>query len=94
MLTEPILIEGVKRTNAVIVCPNQQAGFVFHNIYAINIDRGNRNCYNYIRFGHLIRNCRNQEIEGRIEERRRLEYGNRNNEQSNLNGEENLIILN
>jgi len=27
MLTESTLIEGVERTNAVIICPNQQAGF-------------------------------------------------------------------
>ena len=66
----------------------------------MKIDWQNRNCYNYGRFEHLVRNYRNRGIEGR-----RLEYrGNRNdkkmriieggNEQSNLNRDKNLIVLN
>jgi len=64
----------------------------------MNIDSKNRNCYNCGRFGHLARNYRNRRTEGRIEECRRLEYGRNkqrteNNEQSNLNGEGDLIVL-
>ena len=46
-------MEGVERTNVVIVCPTQQAEFVPHNSYAIDINRRNRNCYSYGGFGHL-----------------------------------------
>ena len=54
---------------------------------------GNRNCYNYREFGHLVRNCRNKEIGDRIEEGKKLEYKNRNNGLSNLNREGDLIVL-
>jgi len=82
-------MEGVERTNIVIVCLNQRAGFAQYNSYAINVDRGNRNCYSHGGFGHLVRNCRNREIENRIGEGRRLEYGQElrtkgNNEQNSL----------
>jgi len=63
---------------------NQWAGFTPHNSYAIEVDRGNRNCYNCEGFGHLARNCRNREIEGRIEEGRRLEYRSRGNGQRRM----------
>jgi len=53
----------------------------------MNIDYG-RNCYSYGRFGHITRNCRNKKI---IEQERRLEYGN--NENNNLNGEKSLVVL-
>ena len=52
----------------------------------MEMDRKNRNCYNYRRFGHLARNCRNKGIRGRIGEGKRLKYS-RNNRQSNLNRE-------
>jgi len=75
-----------------------------HNSYTIDIDKGNRNCYNCRSFGHLARNCRNRGIRGRTGEGRRLEYRNGNNrqsrmikggnEQENLNGNRNLIVLN
>jgi len=57
-----------------MVHPNQRAGFVQCNPYVIEVDRGNRNCYNCRRFGYLVRNCRNRRIENRIGEGRRLEY--------------------
>jgi len=69
----------------------------------MNMDRNNRNCYNCERFGHLARNCRNSGMRNRIGEDRRLEYGNKNNrqrrseegnEQNNLNGKQDLILLN
>jgi len=91
-------MEGVERTNAIMVHLNQWAGFApQQDPYAIKVDRGNRNCYNCRDFEHLARNCRNRRIGDRIEEGKRLEYGNRSNrqrkmieggsKQSNLNGE-------
>ena len=85
----------------VMVHPNQRAGLAQHNPYAIDVDRGNRNCYSCGRFGHLAKNCRNRGIENRIGEERKLGYrnrrmiekGNRQNN-SNLNGDRDLIVLN
>jgi len=48
-----------------------------------------RTCYNYKDFGHLVRNCKNRGIVGR---ERRVDYENNRND-CNLNGEENLIVL-
>jgi len=68
----------------------------------MDVDQENRNCYNCGRFRHLARNCRNRGIENRIEEGRRLEYEQNNgqrlmieeeNEQSNLNRDRDLIVL-
>ena len=69
----------------------------------MEINCENRNCYNYRRFRHIVRYCRNREIESRIRKRRRLEYGNGNNRQrrmiegrnrqNNLNGKGDLIVL-
>ena len=42
----------------------------------------------------MARHCRNREIRGRIGEGKRLEYRNGNNEQSNLNKEQDLILFN
>jgi len=62
-----------------------------YNPYVMEIDQG-RNCYSCGSFGHLVRNYRNRKI---VKRERRLEYGNnRNNRNSNLDGEENLIVLN
>jgi len=65
----------------------------------MEVDRGNKNCYNCGGFKYLMRNCRNRETGNRIRKRRRLEYRQRlategNNEQYNLNGEEDLVVLN
>ena len=70
-------MEGVEKTNAVMVCPQQRAELPQRNPYAMDVDRRkNRNCYSCGGFGHLARNCRNREIGNRIGEGRRLEYGN------------------
>jgi len=96
-------MEKVKRTNVVIVCPNQRAGFAQCNPYAMDVNRENRNCYNHEEFGHLSRNCRDRGTENRIRKGRRLEYkqnnGQRltikgNNGQNNLNGKRDLIVFN
>ena len=100
MLAVPAPMEGV---NIVMVHLNQWAEFVpQHNPYAIDVDRGDKNYYNCGSFGYLARNCRNRRMGGRIGEGRRLEYGNDGqrkmiegrNEQSNLNGNRDLIVLN
>jgi len=58
------------------------------------MDRGNRNCYNCGDSEHSARNCRNKEIEGRIEEGRRLEYRQGNNRQRMIKGENRQNNLN
>lgn len=69
----------------------------------MEVDRKNKNCYNYGRFGYIARNCKNRRIRRRIGQRIRLEYGN--NEQkriiegenkkknNNLNENRDLIVL-
>ena len=62
------------------------------------MDQGNRNCYSYRDFGHLVRNCRNKRMENRIGKDRRLEYGQRlkiegGQGQNNLNGKGDLVVL-
>ena len=91
-------MEGVERTNTVIMHPTQRAGFTQYNLYAIDVDRGNRNCYSCGGFGHLARNYRNRRIGNRIGEGKRLEYGQRlmierGQGQDNLNEEEDLVVL-
>ena len=61
----------------------------------MNVNQGNRNYYNYKRFGHLTRNCENRKAGNKIGEGKRLEYGgNKNNEQRRIieggNGQDNL----
>ena len=69
----------------------QQVKFIpRYNLYTMNIDQ-EKNCYNYRGFGYLVRNCRNRKI---IEQGKRFEYEDNQNNLSNLNGEENLIVLN
>jgi len=49
---EPAPIEGVERTNAVMIHFNQRTESVQCNTYAIEVDR-ERNCYSCGGFGHL-----------------------------------------
>jgi len=99
MTTGPAPMKEVKRINVVIARPQQQgAGFPPRNPYAMEVDRSNRNCYNYGGFGHLVKHCRNRGTENRMEEGRRLEYGGQRREEegkgpSNLNGEGDLIVF-
>ena len=76
-------MEGVERMEAVIICPQQRAGFAQRNLYAMDVDRG-RNCYAYKGFGHLARHCRNRRVGtngrmGQVEDN------------SNLNGDGGLV---
>lgn len=81
MLAGSTPMEGVERINVVIVYLNQQARFAPHNLYAMEVDHRNRNCYNYRGFDYMARHCRNQGIKNRIKKSRRLEYRDRNNGQ-------------
>ena len=57
----------------------------------MDVDKG-RNCYSCGGFGYLAWNCRRQRIMG---QESRVEYeDNHNNRQNNLNGKEDLIVLN
>jgi len=40
----------------------------------MEVDKGNRNCYNCRGFGHLARDCRNRRTGNRIREGKRVEY--------------------
>ena len=69
--TGPAPMEGVERTNAVVVRGTGQeaGGPPRRNPYVMEVDRG-RNCYACGGFGHMARNCRNR---GRVV--RRVEIG-------------------
>jgi len=91
-------MEGVERTNVVVV-RGQRAGVPpRRDPFAMEIDR-ERNCYACGGFGHMARNCRNQGQGGRVAENRRVEYrGGRIEEIMNtansLKENENLELLN
>ena len=102
--TGPAPMEGVERTNAVVV--RGSGARVGQNMgmpprrdpYAMEIDCG-RNCYACGGFGHMARHCRNRGQRGRVVENRRIEYGSRRikeilNSVNNLKEEENLKLLN
>jgi len=100
----PAPMEGVERTNAVVVRGSgsgigQSTGVPpRRDPFAIEVDWG-RNCYACGGFGHMARHCRNQGQRGRIMENRRVEYGGGRIEEipnfvNNLKEEENLELLN
>jgi len=93
-------MEGVERTNAIVVRGQGQGVGVFprRDPYAMKVDRG-RNCYACGGFGHMACHCRNREQRGRVAENRRVEYGGGRIEEitnfaNNLKEEENLELLN
>ena len=63
--------------NTVMVYSNQRARFALCNLYTMDMDWKNRNCYSCGGFGYLARNCKNREIENRIGKGKRLEYRQR-----------------
>jgi len=59
-------MEGVERTNIVVIrnpLLEQGRGIIRRNSYVMEINR-ERNCYSCEGFGHLVQNCRNQEVMG------------------------------
>ena len=73
MTTGLASMEGVEKTNAVIVRGQEQAiRAPKRDTYAIEVDRG-RNCYACRGFGHMAHHCRNQGRK-RVADGRRLEY--------------------
>jgi len=96
--TGPAPMEGVERTNAVVVRgAGQGVGAPpRRDPYAMEVDRG-RNYYACGGFGHMARHCRNRG-RGRPMEGRRVEYGGGrieeiNDTTNNLKGVENLESL-
>ena len=100
--TGPAPMEGIERTNAVVVRGQGQGQSVGvpprRDPYAMEVDRG-RNCFACGGFGHMARYCRNRGRGGRVAENRRVEYrGGRieeiTNIENNLKEGENLELLN
>ena len=94
----PAPMEGVERTNAVVVRGQGQGAGIppRRDPYAMEVDRG-RNCYACRGFGHMARHCRNRG-RGRPMEGRRVEYSGGQIEEildnmNNLKGEGNLELL-
>ena len=101
--TGPTPIEGIERTNAVVVRGSGVGGGQNMgppprwDLFAMEVDRG-WNCYACGGFGHMARNCRNKSQRGRVVENRRVEYGRGRIEEitnnlNNLKVEENLEFL-
>jgi len=97
--TGPAPMEGVERTNVVVVRGQGQGTGIppRRDPFAMEVDRG-RNCYACGGFGHMARNCRNRG-RGRPIDGRRVEYGGGRIEEifdnsNNLKGGENLELLN
>jgi len=91
-------MEGVERTNAVVVREQGQGmGVPRRDPYAMEVDRG-RNCYTCGEFRYMAQHCRNKGQRGRVAEGRRIEYGERREENYkyliNLKEVENLEFLN
>jgi len=98
--TGPAPMEGVERTNAVVVRGSgQEAGAPpRRDPFAMEVDRG-RNCFACGGFGHIARHCRNRGTRGRVAENRRVEYGGGQIEEitnfaNNLKVGEDLELLN
>ena len=96
--TGPAPIEGVEKTNVVIVRGSGQGIRISsrQDPYAIEVDRG-RNCYACGGFRHMACHYRNRR-RGRPIEGRRVEYGGEkiediNDYMNNLKGVENLELF-
>ena len=100
--TGPAPMEGVERTNVVVVRGlgvGQNVGTPLRrDPYAMEIDRG-RNCFACRGFGHMAHHYRNRGQRERIADNRRVEYGGGRIEEisnlmNNLKENENLELLN
>jgi len=92
----PTPMEGVKRTNAVVVRDAGQGSGQGVGVpprqdpYVMKVDRG-RNCYACGDFEHMAHHCRNQGQRGRVAEGRRIKGINEHLD--NLKEVENLESL-
>ena len=100
--TGPAPMEGIERTNAVVVRGQGQGQSVGVSLrrdpYAMEVDRG-RNCFACGGFGHMARHCKNRGQRERVGDNRRVEYGGGRIEEifnlsDNLKEGENLELLN
>jgi len=98
--TGPAPMEGVERTNVVVVRGQEQNAGIppRRDPFAMEIDRG-RNCFACEGFGHMARHCRNRGQRGRVGDNRRIEYGGGRIEEiislsDNLKEGKNLELLN
>ena len=99
--TGPAPMEGVERTNVVVVrgsgVGQSEGAPLRRDLFAMDIDRG-RNCYACGGFGHMACYCRNRGQRVRVGDNRRVEYsGGRIEEinfENNLKEGENLELLN
>jgi len=96
--TGPAPMEGVERTNAVVIRGQEQGVGIppRWDPYAMEVDHG-RNCYACGGFGHMAHHCRNRG-RGRPMEGRRMEYSGGQIKEivdnaNNLKGGENLELL-
>jgi len=76
--TGPAPMEGVKRTNVIVVRGQKMGVPQRRDSYTMEIDR-ERNCYACGSFGHMAHHCRNRG-RGRVMEGRRVEYGGEGSE--------------
>jgi len=97
--TGPAPMEGVERTNAVVIRGQRQGVGIppRWDPFAMEVDRG-RNCYTCGGFGYMAHYCRNRG-RGRPMDGRRVEFGEGRIEEifdnlNNLKGGENLELLN
>jgi len=98
--TGPAPMEGVERTNAVVVRGQGQGTGIppRRDPFAMEVDRG-RNCFACGGLGHMARHCRNQGMRGRVAENRKVKYGGGQIEEitnfaNNLKAGEDLELLN
>ena len=94
----PAPMEGIERTNVVVVRGQGTGVPPRRDPFAMEVDRG-RNCFACGGFGHMARHCRNQGMRGRVAENRRVEYGGGSIEEitnigNNLKAGEDLELLN
>ncbi len=97
-ITGPAPMEGIERTNAVVVRGQGVGVPPRRDPFAMEVDKG-RNCFACGGFGHMARNCRNRGMRGRVGDNRRVEYGEGRIEEisnfvNNLKEDENLELLN
>ena len=98
--TGPAPMEGVERTNAVVVRGAEQGAGIppRRDSFAMEVDRS-RNCFACGGFGHMARHCRNRGQRGRVVENRRVKYRGGTIEEitnfsNNLKAGEDLELLN